>query len=73
MLGIPRSVIECLKKEYPEGTRVELISMNDKYRKLDKGERGTVITVDDIGTIHVAWDSGSTLGIVYGEDHCKKV
>ena len=31
---------------------------------------GTVIAVDDVGTIHVAWDCGSSLGVVYGEDFC---
>jgi hypothetical protein len=34
---------------------------------------GTVIGVDDIGTIHAKWDCGCTLGIVYGEDSCKIV
>ena len=29
--------------------------------------------VDDIGTIHVSWDCGSSLGIAYGEDLCKKI
>ena len=34
---------------------------------------GTVVFVDDIGTIHIKWDCGSTLGIVYGEDMRQKV
>jgi hypothetical protein len=24
-------------------------------------------------TIHVNWDNGSTLGVAYGEDHCRKL
>ena len=73
MFGIPDAVIKRLKEEYPAGTRVELIEMQDEDRKLSPGELGTVIGVDDIGTIHVNWDCGSSLGIAYGEDHCKKL
>ena len=73
MFRIPDSVIKSLKEQYQVGTRVELVSMNDGYRKLLPGEKGTVIGVDDIGTIHVNWDSGSSLGVVYGEDHCRRI
>ena len=37
------------------------------------GTLGTVKAVDDIGTIHVAWDNGSSLGVVLGVDDCRKV
>ena len=73
MFGISRDTVERIRREYPVGTRVELISMQDEYTKLAAGEKGTVIDVDDIGTIHVNWDCGSCLGIAYGEDLCKKV
>ena len=73
MFGISDAVIERLKREYPAGTRVELVSMNDEHRKLEPGEQGTVIGVDDIGTIHVNWDCGSSLGVAYGEDKCRKL
>ena len=32
------------------------------------GTKGTVIGVDDIGSIMVSWDNGSSLNVVYGED-----
>ena len=32
------------------------------------GTLGRVVHVDDIGTIHIAWENGSNLGAVYGED-----
>ena len=74
MFNTPRAVVKMLKKQYPAGTRVELISMNDPYNKtLKPGCQGTVVTVDDIGTIHVNWDCGSSLGVCYGEDHCRKI
>lgn len=68
-----RKTIELLKQWFPAGTRVELVSMNDPYAKLDPGEQGTVICVDDIGTIHVNWDCGSSLGVVHGEDFIRKI
>ena len=49
---------------------MKLICMNDPYRDMEAGMLGTVTHVDDIGTIHVAWDCGSTLGVVYGVDAC---
>lgn len=73
MFGIPDTVIANLKEKYPEGARVELISMEDPYRDLPPGEQGTVTGVDDIGTIHVKWDCGSCLGIAYGEDQAKSL
>lgn len=73
MNGIHPDLLKQLKDYYKPGTRVMLIRMNDPYTKLRRGERGTVVCVDDIGTIHVAWDCGSTLGIVYREDECVKI
>ena len=52
---------------YPPGTRLELISMDDP-QPIPPGSRGTVVHVDDMGTIHMRWDSGRSLGLVPGED-----
>ena len=68
-----REIVDKIKKEYPKGTRVELIAMDDPYSKLKPGDKGTVKFVDDTGTIHVNWDNHSCLGIVYGEDSCRKL
>lgn len=66
--------LELLKKQYPSGSRVVLIAMDDPYRgPLNPGALGTIVSVDSIGTIHVNWDCGSSLGIVYGVDKCKLV
>ncbi len=59
--------VEKLRKEYPAGTRVELLKMDD-IQAPPIGTLGTVKHVDDIGTIHVSWDTGSGLGVVFGED-----
>ena len=70
---ISKAELEMLRKEFPKGTRVKLIQMEDPYTKLKSGDLGTVNHVDDMGTIHVSWDCGSSLGVVYGEDVCRKV
>jgi hypothetical protein len=46
------------------GKRIELIRMEDPYTNLKQGDKGTIQFTDDIGQIHVKWDSGSTLAIV---------
>ena len=59
--------VEKLRKHYRKGTRVRLIYMDDiQAPPIDT--IGTVQFVDDIGTIHVSWDNGSSLGVVYGVD-----
>ena len=73
MFGIPKETLDMLRKEYAPGTRVRLVSMDDPFSRLSAGAEGTVIAVDDIGTIHIAWDFGSSLGAVYGEDKVVKI
>lgn len=50
------------------GDRVVLINTADAHTALRAGERGTVTAIDALGTVHVAWDSGSTLGLLAGVD-----
>ena len=67
-----RIVIEALRKQYPAGTHVELLEMNDPQAP-PVGTLGTVIGVDDIGSIMVHWDNGGSLSVVYGEDRIRIV
>lgn len=60
------------KEQYPKGTRIELISMNDS-QAVPPGTRGTVNHVDDLGTIHMNWDNGRTLSICPQEDSFRKL
>ena len=69
---IKRETVERLRKQYPAGTRVELICMEDEQAP-PIGTRGTVVGVDDMGSIMVAWDSGGSLSVLYGEDLCRKI
>lgn len=74
MFGVSEKTLERLRKQYPVGCRVELTRMSDPWRgRLTEGCLGTVVEVDDLGTIHVNWDCGSSLGVVYGEDSCRVI
>ena len=57
---------------YPPGTRIELIHMDDKWA-VPSGTRGTVDYVDDAGQIHLIWDNGRTLAIVPQVDSFRKL
>ena len=65
-------MIAALKERYKEGARVELLQLDD-IQAPPIGTQGMVIGVDDIGSIMVRWDNGSTLSVVYGEDHCRLI
>ena len=66
-----RDVVERLRTEYPKGTRVELVRMDDPQAP-PVGTKGTVTGVDDTGSLLVDWDNGSGLNVVYGEDIVRK-
>ena len=51
------------------GKRVQLITCTDPHTKLIRGDEGVVTSVDSFGTVHVNWDNGSSLGLVYREDN----
>lgn len=68
---------ECPRVPEP-GTRIELVRTSDQYTLLEPGERGTVTQVspaDPTGSavVWIAWDSGSRLGLIEGEDEWKVV
>lgn len=65
-------IVKHVRKEYPIGTRVELVRMDD-FQAPPIGTKGTVIGIDDTASIMVAWDNGSRLNVLYGIDVCKKV
>ncbi|NCC05120.1 MAG: DUF4314 domain-containing protein [Proteobacteria bacterium] len=67
-----KELVESLRKHYPVGCRVELKRMDDPQAP-PIGTKGTVRGVDDIGSIMVSWDNGSSLSVAYGEDSCKVV
>jgi hypothetical protein len=62
-------MLELYRKQDIElkGKRIKCLEMKD-VDPIVSGSLGTVEYVDDMGTIHVKWDNGRTLGIVPSED-----
>ena len=67
-MTISKERLAAMRERHPAGTRITLQSMNDPYSRLRPGDTGTLVLIDDIGTYHVKWDNGSSLGLIPGED-----
>ncbi len=72
MKFLSKETMEYIRKQYPSGCRVKLVRMDD-FQAPPMGTKGTVTGVDDLGSIMVHWDNGSSLSVAYGEDICQKV
>ena len=70
---LSEKLVDNIKKTYPPGTRIKLIGMDDPYAPVPSGTRGTVMLVDDAGTIHPKWDNGRTLGVIPNIDDFRKL
>lgn len=57
-----------LRETYKPGVRIELNHMCSDPQPIPDGSRGTVVAVDDIGSIMMKWDNGRSLSLIYGED-----
>ena len=60
----------ALRSQYTPGTRVELLQMKD-IQAPPVGTKGTVIGIDDTGSLMMRWDNGSGLNVLYGIDRCR--
>ena len=67
MKFLSREIVEEIRKRYPKGSRVALVFMDDTQAP-PVGTLGTILGVDDIGSLLVEWDNGSHLNVIYGED-----
>lgn len=73
MMQFPsKETVERVRRQYPKGTRVELVRMDDRQAP-PIGTKGTVLGVDDTGSLLMRWDNGSGLNVVYGEDIVRKI
>ena len=73
MMQFPsKETVERVRRQYPKGTRVELVRMDDRQAP-PIGTKGTVLGVDDTGSLLMRWDNGSGLNVVYGEDLVRKI
>ena len=66
-----KETIKRLRQEYPPGTRIVLESMNDPHAP-PPGTKGTVVYVDDLGSIGMKWDNGSSLSLMPSLDSFSK-
>lgn len=73
MNGIHPELLKQLKEYYKAGTKVRLVHMSDPYETIPSGTTGEVLCVDSLGTLHVMWSNGSTLGVVFREDSVVKI
>ena len=72
-MGFPgREIVERVRREYPAGTRVELVRMDD-VQAPPIGTEGVVTGVDDTASLMVRWSNGSHLNVIYGEDEVRKI
>lgn len=70
---LPQEAVEKIKNQYPIGTRIEMIHMEEQLSPVESGMKGTVQIVDDVGTLHMKWDNGRTIGIIPNKDQFKVV
>lgn len=68
MEHISKEMLEFIRQQNPKGTRIRLYSMPDDPQPIEGGSLGTLQFIDDLGTFHVKWDNGRTLGLVVGKD-----
>ena len=67
-----RETVERVRREYPAGTLVELVKMDDAFAP-PVGTVGEVLAVDDTASLIMRWSNGSGLNVVYGEDKVRKL
>ena len=63
---------ERVERLYPIGCRVKLLEMDDPFPP-PIGMLGTVYGHDDLASVLVHWDNGSSLSVVYGVDRINRV
>lgn len=64
--------VRTIRETYLPGMRIRLLNMDD-IQAPSIGTEGTVIGVDDIGSVMVAWDNGSSLNVIPGIDEIEIV
>ena len=68
-----RGMVEHYKNAYPAGTRIQLDFMADDPHPIPSGTKGSVVFVDDMGTLHCKFDNGRSLGMCPEVDSFHKI
>lgn len=69
MKNILKERLALLRDQIPAGSRILLKEMCNDPFPVKPGTWGTLNYIDDIGQLHVDWDTGSTLALIIGVDH----
>ena len=69
---LSRGTVAKIKDEFPYGTVVRLVKMDDSQAP-PLGTVGIVVGVDDIGSLLMEWVDGSRLSLIPYEDEFEKV
>ena len=65
-----RTTVQHLTSAYPAGLRVQLVPMDEANTTMPQiRARGTVVGVDDAGSVFVSWDNGSGVGLAFSAEH----
>lgn len=65
MMKFPnKAYLEQLRKQYPKGTKLQMITMRNEKYPVHPGTVGEVTHIDDMGSIHLKWQNGSSLAII---------
>ena len=59
-----KAYLEQLRKQYPKGTKLQMITMRNEKYHVPPGTVGEVTHIDDMGNIHICWQNGSSLAII---------
>ena len=68
-----RYTVEYLRKLYAPGTRICVDGMEPFPGSIPRGTRGTVLSVDDRGSINCRFDNGCVMGLIPGKDRYHRV
>lgn len=65
---LSKEEIQVVKQKYIKGTKIKLIKMYDPFTPPPSNTIGIVEFVDDVGQIHIRWNTGSSLALVPNVD-----
>ena len=69
METIPGYVLDFLREQFPEGTRVQLREdMESDAGVMKAGDIGTLEHIDDAGTFHIRMNDGAEVGLTMDRD-----